>query len=67
MEHLSRYMEDVLDVTKRRRRPARAAKERFSGAAEEQTALDQYLREVSQHALLTAAQEIELGAACARR
>ena len=57
-----RYMEDVLDVTKRRRRkPARAAKTGFSGSTEDQSALDQYLREVSQHALLKGREEIELG------
>ena len=56
------YMDDVLDVTKRRRRkPARAAKTGFSGASEDQSALDQYLREVSQHALLKGREEIELG------
>ena len=33
----------------------------FMGATEEQTALDQYLKEVSRHKLLTAQEEIELG------
>ena len=33
----------------------------FIGATEEQTALDQYLKEVSRHKLLTAQEEIELG------
>jgi|SRR5262245_2795306 RNA polymerase primary sigma factor len=55
-------MDDVLDVSKRRRRkPARPAKTGFSGASEDQSALDQYLREVSQHALLKGREEIELG------
>jgi len=63
VEHLSKYMEDaVLDVRKRRRRkPAKATYESFSGPPEEQSALDQYLREVSEHALLTPQEEIELG------
>jgi RNA polymerase primary sigma factor len=56
------YMDDVLDVTKRRRRkPARQAKTGFSGHTEDQSALDQYLREVSQHQLLKGREEIELG------
>jgi RNA polymerase primary sigma factor len=44
----------------RRRRAPRL--EAFAGSPEEQNALDQYLREVSQHELLTPEQEYALGA-----
>jgi RNA polymerase primary sigma factor len=49
----------VLGAPKKRRR--KAAEFEFIGATEEQTALDQYLKEVSRHKLLTAQEEIELG------
>ena len=57
------YMDDVLDVSNRRRRkPARHTKPGFSPhAGEDQSALDQYLREVSQHELLKGREEFELG------
>jgi RNA polymerase primary sigma factor len=58
-------MDGVIEMntaeTRRRRRRRSAGFEGFSGAAEEQSALDQYLRDVSRHRLLTAEQEIELG------
>src|SRR5687768_3585294 len=56
-------MDDVLDVRKRRKRRVTrpVTKGSFGPGAEEQGALDQYLREVSRHALLTPKQEIELG------
>jgi RNA polymerase primary sigma factor len=44
---------------KRRRKSDEMAD--FAGATEEQTALDQYLKEVSRHKLLNAAEEVELG------
>jgi RNA polymerase primary sigma factor len=48
--------------TRRRRRRRNAARfEGFSAPPEEQSALDQYLRDVSRHELLTPEQEIELG------
>ncbi len=50
-----------VDETKKRRRRASTASDDFYSPPEEQTALDQYLRDVSRHTLLTAAQEIELG------
>jgi RNA polymerase primary sigma factor len=54
-------MDDVLDVRKPRRR-AKTRTGSFSMAGgEEQGALDQYLREVSQHRLIKPAEEIELG------
>jgi RNA polymerase primary sigma factor len=46
---------------KRRRRRTAARFEGFTGTAEERSALDQYLREVSRHELLTPEEEIELG------
>jgi RNA polymerase primary sigma factor len=48
--------------TKRRRRSAPRVDNAFAAGTDEQTALDQYLREVSQHPLLTGEQEYELGA-----
>jgi RNA polymerase primary sigma factor len=48
--------------TRRRKRPAPNLKEGFAdAAAEDQSSLDQYLKEVSTHSLLTPDQEIELG------
>ena len=50
--------------TRKRRRRRRGENERFEaviGPAEEQTALDQYLRDVSRHELITPEEEIELG------
>jgi RNA polymerase primary sigma factor len=47
--------------TRRRRRRNAARFEGFSAPPEEQSALDQYLRDVSRHELLTPEQEIELG------
>jgi RNA polymerase primary sigma factor len=49
------------DTRKRRRRRAVAASDEFYSPHEEQNALDQYLRDVSRHELLTPEQEIELG------
>ena len=46
---------------RRRRRRRGIEVEGFAGANEERSALDQYLREVSRHDLLTPQQEIELG------
>jgi RNA polymerase primary sigma factor len=55
-------MGDVLDVRKRRRRTKVRSNPGFSiPGGEEQSALDQYLREVSLHGLLTAKEEIEIG------
>jgi RNA polymerase primary sigma factor len=50
-----------VDETKKRRRRASTSSDDFYSPPEEQSALDQYLRDVSRHMLLTAAQEIELG------
>ena len=57
------YMDEVLDVGKRRRRkPERPLKAGFATlGGEDQSALDQYLREVSQHRLLKGTEEFELG------
>src|SRR5688572_13146489 len=49
------------DGGKRRKRRVPTRLEGFAGSVEERTALDQYLREVSQHELLKPDQEIELG------
>ena len=49
----------VTDARKRRRR--RDSGFEFSSGTEERSALDQYLREVSMHELLTGKEEIELG------
>jgi len=49
------------ETRKRRRRRAVARTDEFYSPHEEQNALDQYLRDVSRHELLTAEQEIELG------
>jgi RNA polymerase primary sigma factor len=49
------------DTRRRRRRRSAARFEGFAGTSEEQSALDQYLRDVSRHELLTPEQEIELG------
>ena len=46
---------------KRRRRRGATRFEGFAGSTEERGALDQYLREVSRHELLTPEEEIELG------
>lgn len=46
---------------KGRRRVSRGSFDDFVGMTEEQTALDQYLREVSRHELITPEQEIEYG------
>ena len=57
-------MATLMDSTERRRRKRRGAGqelEGFSRPAEEQGALDQYLREVSLHPLIKADEEIELG------
>jgi RNA polymerase primary sigma factor len=53
-------MATVPEAQKRRRRRG-IELDGFGGAAEERSALDQYLREVSRHDLLTPQQEIELG------
>ena len=52
-------VKDVLGAPKKRRR--KTDQYEFIGATEEQTALDQYLKEVSRHKLLTGQEEIELG------
>ncbi len=49
------------EARRRRRRRNAGQLEGFSGSAEEQSALDQYLRDVSRHGLLTPEQQIELG------
>jgi len=49
------------ETRKRRRRRAVARTDEFYSPHEEQNALDQYLRDVSRHELLTPEQEIELG------
>ncbi len=52
-------VKDVLGAPKKRRR--KTDEYEFIGANEEQSALDQYLKEVSRHKLLTAQEEIDLG------
>ena len=47
--------------SKRRKRRDLALRELVTEAAEEQTSLDQYLKEVSAHRLLTPEEEVELG------
>ena len=47
--------------TRRRKRQAPTLREGFTAAAEDQSSLDQYLKEVSTHSLLTPEEEIELG------
>ena len=57
-------MATVVESGERRRRRRRTSTQQFEGfgrSAEDYTALDQYLREVSQHELITPEQEIELG------
>ena len=49
------------EETRKRRKRTDNPREEFYSPHEEQGALDQYLREVSRHELLTPAQEIELG------
>ena len=56
----TRTVKDVLGASKKRRRKS-GDFEDFLGHSEEQTALDQYLKEVSRHKLLTGTEEIELG------
>ncbi|MGQ0813987.1 MAG: sigma-70 family RNA polymerase sigma factor [Gemmatimonadota bacterium] len=53
-------MRTALDSRKKRRRKSDGFED-FLGAAEDYTALDQYLKEVSRHKLLTVQDEIELG------
>lgn len=48
--------------TKRRKRKGKNLLSGFDGTVEEQTALDQYLRDVSRHELITPDKEKELGA-----
>ncbi len=48
-------------TTPRRRKKGSGAESGFGVANEDQSSLDQYLKEVSTHALLNSAQEIELG------
>jgi RNA polymerase primary sigma factor len=47
--------------TRRRRTPPTEVKRGFTGPAEDRSSLDQYLKEVSRHELLTPEQEVELG------
>ena len=55
-------MDDEKRPRKRRRRRREEASGGFAGAGtQEQTAIDQYLREVSRHELITPEEEIELG------
>ncbi|MDQ3388618.1 MAG: RNA polymerase subunit sigma, partial [Gemmatimonadota bacterium] len=54
-------MATVARTTTRRKRMG-ASTEGFGVAAEDQSSLDQYLKEVSTHRLLTAKEEVELGA-----
>jgi RNA polymerase primary sigma factor len=55
-------MDDKRPKKRRRRRREEASGGGFAGAnAQEQTAIDQYLREVSRHELITPEEEIELG------
>jgi RNA polymerase primary sigma factor len=56
-----RIMVDINEPRKPRKRRAATRTDSFAANAEERTALDQYLREVSRHELLTAEQEIEYG------
>ena len=49
------------EARRKRRRRGSGRFEGFAAAPEEQSALDQYLRDVSRHELLTPEQEIELG------
>src|SRR5437868_2305945 len=51
----------TVDGRKKRRRKADGLEHGFAGATEDQTALDQYLKEVSRHKLLTAQDEVVLG------
>ena len=51
----------IMAEARKRRRRGNAKIEGLLEGAEERTALDQYLRDVSRHELLTAQQEIELG------
>jgi len=51
----------IMAEARKRRRRGNARIEGLLEGAEERTALDQYLRDVSRHELLTAQQEIELG------
>lgn len=53
---------EARETRKRRRRsPNSRSMGEFAGAPEERSALDQYLREVSRHELITPEEEIELG------
>jgi RNA polymerase primary sigma factor len=54
-------MVEVNDARKKRKRRGTERSDVFAASAEERSALDQYLREVSRHELLTPAEEIELG------
>jgi len=54
-------MSSAAETRKRKRRRPASLLDTFQGAPEEQGALDQYLREVSRHELLTPEEEIELG------
>lgn len=54
-------MSSAAETRKRKRRRPASLLDTFRGAPEEQGALDQYLREVSRHELLTPEEEIELG------
>jgi len=54
-------VKEMLGTAKKRRRKSDDLDHGFGGASEEQTALDQYLKEVSRHKLLNATEEIELG------
>jgi RNA polymerase primary sigma factor len=53
-------VKEPLDGRKKRRRKSDGL-DGFAGVPEEQTALDQYLKEVSRHKLLTAQDEVTLG------
>ncbi len=51
----------VARKTRRRKRQTPTLREGFGAANEDQSSLDQYLKEVSTHRLLVAAEEVELG------
>ncbi|HEX6557900.1 MAG TPA: RNA polymerase sigma factor RpoD/SigA [Longimicrobiales bacterium] len=61
MEVERQTVKETLESHKKRRRKSDSLDHGFAGASEDQTALDQYLKEVSRHKLLTAQDEVTLG------
>ncbi len=61
MDILWIHQNRIRSVTEARKRRRRKEGYEFAAGNEERSALDQYLREVSQHELLTGKEEIELG------